>query len=68
MIFGLDINLTCLRFPPPDVMVIVEGGVARWNGKDWISNMYCSGGRVIQWEVKWWAHLPINPFNIDDKR
>lgn len=61
MKFELIIYLTEFAFPHPDKLVIVEGGIARWNGRDWFSANYDSGGRVIQWEVKWWAHLPANP-------
>lgn len=58
----LLINLTSERLPVPDTVVLVEGGAARWNGKDWISEMHSGGGRVIEWEVTWWAILPHIPY------
>lgn len=67
MTFALNIYLTRLELPRPNVLVLVEGGAAHWNGKDWVSEMHSGGGRVIQWEVKWWADLPVNPFHIYDK-
>lgn len=67
MTFALNIHLTRLEFPRLNVLVLVEGGLARWNGKYWISETYSEGDIPIKWEVKWWADLPVNPFNIHDK-
>lgn len=36
--------------------VIVCGGVASWNGTEWIS--HTDGKRPIQWKVEWWMNFP----------
>lgn len=66
MIYPLEINLTENELPPPNILVVVEGGVARWNGKDWLSAI--DEERVIQWKVKWWAYFPVSPLEQYDQR
>lgn len=61
--FALLIIAVGEELPPPDLTVIVEGGIAHWNGKDWISENYYDGARVLQ-GVRWWARLPVHPFSL----
>jgi hypothetical protein len=43
--------------PDPMRTVIVDGGLAYWNGVKWISNTGSSYGRPLDWEPKWWTPL-----------
>lgn len=50
------------RMPPTDGLVIVQGGVARWNGTEWRTMTgYEYPGRPIQWEVTHWMPMPTLP-------
>jgi len=44
--------------PQINEMVIVAGGLARWDGEHWRSVI--DENRVIQWPVTWWLPLPVN--------
>lgn len=48
------------KFPPHRAVVIVEGGIAYYDALSgvWISETGSAAGRVIQWEVTHWIHLP----------
>jgi hypothetical protein len=48
-------------FPKDGMSVLVSGGMAMRDGKDWISMTGTSVGRAIEWEVKYWAYLPQTP-------
>lgn len=43
--------------PARNTLVIVSGGIARWNGEYWETETGEDHGRPIQWEVKWWAQI-----------
>lgn len=45
------------EYPKKNEMVIVEGGVAMWDGEQWYSCTEYSKRRPIEWEVKWWRKL-----------
>lgn len=59
----ITIYLTSEQMPEPHVMVIVEGGVAMWDGYRWVSLVLESSHRVIQWPVLWW--MPVMHFDED---
>lgn len=44
--------------PPVFHLVLVQGGVAFWNGEWWVSATYCV--RRIEWDVLWWADIPVD--------
>ena len=44
--------------PSRGLAVLVEGGVATWDGEVWRSLVDGSSDRPIAWEVTWWAMLP----------
>jgi len=52
---------TTEAMPPEDVLVLIEGGVGRWRAGRWITETGSCAGRVIEWDVDWWAHLPVRP-------
>lgn len=50
------------EMPPKRQTVIVAGGIAYWDGVDWITETGHSNGRMIQWAVTHWMpllHPPI---------
>jgi len=50
------------RLPDIDVTVLVDGGIAKWNGESWYSLTGCEyPGRPIHWEVTHWMPLPEPP-------
>ncbi len=51
------ITLTSDGIPEHHRAVIVAGGVAMWNGGEWISLTGDSCGRPVQWRVLWWMPL-----------
>ena len=53
----LPVFLTDEEMPETHQTVIVAGGIACYNGSNWISQVAGSGARPIEWAVKWWAPL-----------
>jgi len=43
--------------PKINETVIVFGGCAYWDGKNWRTRMDADNG-IIQWKVKYWCNLP----------
>jgi len=55
MMYKVNITYTKDQLPPLFETVIVNGGIAYYSGKEWIS---CVGDyQVIEWDVKWWTPL-----------
>ncbi len=52
---------TCDLKPLPHQLVVVAGGVAVWTGSIWLSKTGDDNDRVIQWPVKWWMPMPMEP-------
>ena len=46
------------KLPQRYHLVVVPGGVAHWDGTDWISQTGDCAGNVIQWRVPWWMEIP----------
>lgn len=58
--------LTRLRMPDVDVTVIVNGGIAAWNGTEWCSRMHTAiDDRPITWPVLWWMPFPTDETALD---
>lgn len=55
----IEIELHSVKdgMPEPFTWVLVDGGVAIWDGTNWLSQMASSVNRKIEWEVKWWTPL-----------
>lgn len=45
------------EMPDPGSHCIVSGGIAIWDGKNWLSMME-KPHRKIVWEVHWWSYVP----------
>lgn len=52
----LEINRCTDVSPPLWTPVLVEGGVARWTGRYWLTLMDGTE-RAIGWPVRWWCPL-----------
>lgn len=53
----LKIHDASKRLPARNSLVLVSGGIARWNGEYWKTETGEDHGRRIEWEVKWWAPM-----------
>lgn len=53
----IEVHYTKDKMPECHQTVIVDGGIAVWTGKVWLSQMPDCCGRVIGWEVEWWIPL-----------
>lgn len=47
--------------PDTNRLVLVNGGVAKWDGMLWITETGDASGRPIRWDVRYWAELPKPP-------
>ncbi len=64
--FALRPILTRQRMPDIDVTVIVQGGIAAWDGVKWCSRMHGAiDCRPIQWPVLWWIPFPTDETALD---
>lgn len=68
--YGINVNLTSERMPLKQQTVIVCGGLAMWDGEQWLSMMDGSRHKPIAWSVSWWADLPnsVCPPKFCDER
>jgi len=60
MKYAIEIYFTKDKMPPVGHIVIIEGGIAEYNGEDWISHTGGACGNKICWDVKWWTELIVN--------
>lgn len=49
------------RMPEECYSVLVAGGIAYWDGRDWRTMMGDAAQRVIEWRVTHWMPLPTPP-------
>lgn len=67
--FALRPILARERLPDVDVTVIVQGGIAAWDGVKWCSRMHGDftkyDTRPIQWPVLWWMPFPTDETALD---
>ena len=47
--------------PDSGRMVLVSGGIAKWDGMYWYSMTGEDAGKRIRWDVKGWAEFPKIP-------
>ena len=45
------------NLPKEFSIVLIEGGIGRWNGANWETMTGFDAGRAVEWEVEWWAPL-----------
>ena len=50
-----------LKKPECGKIVLISGGLARWDGMYWYSMTGDDYNRRIQWDVKGWAYIPKIP-------
>lgn len=48
---------TSEKMPRRYESVIVSGGIAFWDGEDWITQTGAEAGEKIQWAVEWWTPM-----------
>ena len=65
MLKTIQIWETKSLMPHLNITVLVEGGIASWDGKDWITQKGDDAGRKIVWPVRWWACLQHFDFVLD---
>ncbi len=53
---SIPIYHTAECMPPEWTVVLVEGGVAKWTGRLWLS-MMDKDQRAIGWPITWWSPL-----------
>ncbi len=46
------------QMPHPWVVVMVEGGLASWDGNEWTSQTSGDSGRPLAWTPTWWSPVP----------
>lgn len=56
---------TDVGYPIPFKEVLVAGGCAYWDGKDWYTCMENNRPKIV-WTVKYWATLPKSPVGCPD--
>jgi len=56
--FPLEIHDASQEKPPVWQTVIVQGGIAHWDGSEWATETGSDSGRTITWTVEWWASIP----------
>ena len=49
-----------VALPEIDTLVLVDGGVATWSGREWFSQTRCENRQII-WTVTHWKPLPEPP-------
>lgn len=47
--------------PSVGTTVLVDGGLAMWDGQFWICMTGDDSRRPLAWKPTWWAHIPILP-------
>jgi hypothetical protein len=66
----LDYHVTSQKMPEIGQYVIVAGGIATWDGTQWLSQTGGASGRPITWPIRWWMQLTAvhnsEPWNPPD--
>ena len=60
MKYAIEIHFVKDELPPIGDIVIINAGIAKYNGEDWISYTGTSDKHKIHWDVKWWTELIVN--------